>query len=124
MLARHPKGSARVRILTSESRLSRRAVEEVADNIGRWIAAAAMSAIPVASAQNSGNDCNAVLQQNFNEWCHMPSTNSVCDKARAEEICFEHAVQAMQGVCPQYLIQQYEQQAQGAQQTAQSVCTN
>jgi hypothetical protein len=99
-------------------------VKEVARNIGRWIAAAAISAIPVASAQNSGTDCNAALQQSFNEWCHVPNTNSVCDKARAEEICFAHAVQAMQGVCPQYLIQQYEQQAQGAQQTAQAVCTN
>ena len=120
----HAKSPTRIRIVTTRPGLSRSAAEDVADNSARWIAVGAFSVIPVASTQNSGADCNSVLQQNFTEWCQIPNTNSVCDKARAMEVCFEHAVQAMQGVCPQYLIQQYEQQVQGAQQTAQSVCAN
>jgi hypothetical protein len=78
------------------------------------------------SGADSASQCNSVLQRNLRQWCGaaQKQSDSVCSSARAEESCFEHAVQAMQGVCPKQLTTEYSQQAKAAGTTAAQVCNN
>lgn len=76
-----------------------------------------------ASASNSGSggDCNSIEMASYQQWCHIPQT-SACDDARAAVVCFAHAVSAGSGICPESIMQQFQQEAAGAQETANSVC--